>query len=332
MDYLPRVLTVAGAARLGITEARIRTELRRGRWHRLAAGVLLTRPDKPTRDDWINAGMSLGGPSAVLSGWDAVRLRGLGESRPPVPTVLVLTAHGRRNRVVGGVHLRPTRRPVCSTELSALDERLPLVRIANPARAVADTALLYRTFRPVRALVTAAAQQGLCTPEELRNELATGPRNASAFLHRALQDVFGGAASIAEAELADLMRRAGLPGFELNVSILDHTGRLVATADVLWRTLRAVLEVDSRKHHFLEPQWDGTMKRHNKLTRHTLAVTHYPPKDLRARPTEIARELEAWLRARAAELGVRYPPPTPPTRRPPLPYVLPPPPAPPVHP
>jgi hypothetical protein len=139
-------------------------------------------------------------------------------------------------------------------------------------------------------------------------------------LRRAILDVFGGAASISEAELAELMVSAGLPPFELNVVILDSAGNHVATADVLWRALGAILEVDSRAHHFLEPQWKRTMRRHNLLTRAGLAVTHYPPADLRDRPETVVAEVDAWLRRRAVELGVGYPPAAPPS--PGRPFIL----------
>jgi hypothetical protein len=220
---LPRVLTVTGAHRLGYTDARIRTELRRGNWRRMASGILLTRPDQTSRADWINAGMVLGGASAAFSGWDAVRLRGLGTVRPPSPRVLVLVPSGR-NRIVGGVHLRPTQRPVTATVISALDDELPAARVAGTARAVCDAALLYRQFSPVRAMVTAAVQKGLCTPSELVAEYDAGPRNGSAHLRRAVLDALAGAHSIAEAEAVQFLRLAGLSGFEVNASIHDARG------------------------------------------------------------------------------------------------------------
>ena len=285
----------------------MRTELRRERWRRLTAGVLLTRPDEPTRDDWVQVGMLIGGPQAALSGWDAVRLRSLGPERPVSPLVLVLVRSGH-NRVLGGLHLRPTTRRTRITRIHDPDERIPGVRIASTARSVCDTALLCSWLDPVRAMVTSSVQRQLCTADELAAELAGCPRNGSAHLRRAVSDVLGGAASIAEAELADLMRGASLPAFELNVRILDENGRHVATADALWRELRAVLEVDSRRHHFLEPQWRRTMMRHNMLTRGGLAVAHYPPSELRERGPGAMNEIEQWLRGRAAELSLEYPP------------------------
>jgi very-short-patch-repair endonuclease len=298
----PRVLTTAGAARLGLTEAQIRTELRRGRWRRLAAGVLLTRPDEPSRHDWINVGMALGGPSATLSGWDAVRLRGLGSARPPAEHVLVLTRAGH-NRVVGGLRLRPSRRDLSSTQLSAFDDHLPAVRLAGVARAVADTSADHVHLAPVRAMVTAAVQRGLCSPSELAAELRSAPRNGSGLLRRALVDVVGGARSIAEAEAADLLRSVGLSSFTMNAPIHDAGGRLLYRVDFLWPELRAVVEIDSREFHFGEAEWQATMQRHNVLTAMGYAVTHYPPSVVRARGRAWAREIAEWLTRRATAVG-----------------------------
>jgi hypothetical protein len=289
-----------------LTPARIRTELRRDRWRRLCHGVLLTRPEAPTRTDWINAGMALGGPSAVLSGWDCARLRGLGSVRPPSPNVLILTTGGR-NRVVGGLHFRPSARPLASTEISLLDEQIPGVRIAGNARAICDTALLYRSQPAVRALVTAGVQRGLCTPEQLALELARGPRNGSAQLRAALADVFAGALSIAEAEAVGHLRKFGVTGFRANAAIYDAAGNLLYRADLLWPRLQAIVEIDSREFHFSEQDWKATMRRHNVLTAMGYAVQHYPPSEVRGRGAAWAADVDAWLRARASSLGLHYP-------------------------
>jgi very-short-patch-repair endonuclease len=298
---LPRVITAAGAARLGFTEARVRTELRRGRWQWLASGVLLTRPDEPTRDDWIHAGLALAAYRCALTGWDAVRLRGIGPNRPPDPTVLILT-EGGRNRRVGGVHLRPTGRPFTSTTLSPIDEHLPSVPVVAVPRAVCDTAVQYRALAPVRALVTASVQRGLCTASELAAELDRAPRNGSAPLRRALVDVLAGAHSIAEAEAIELLHDIGRHDFVANAPVHDAQGQLLYTVDLLWPSLAAIVEIDSREFHFGEDEWKATMARHNVLTGLGYAVTHYPPSDIRRRRRAWALEVAAWLDARAATL------------------------------
>ena len=303
MLVLPRIITAAGAARLGYTEGQVRTELRRERWRALANGVLLTRPDEPTRSDWAQVGMVLGGPGAVLSGWDVARLRGLGTSWPPDEHVLVLTSSGQRNRFVGGLHLRPSARPIASTLTAVSEEPFSGVRIASTARAVADTALLYRTLQHVRAMVTSAVQRELCTAAELADELAAGPRQGSERLRRALADLFADVHSIAEAEAVELLHAAGVTDFVANAPIADANGRVLYRADLLWPELLAIVEIDSREFHFSEDEWKKTMARHNALTDLGYAVKHYPPSVIRTRGLDWALEISHWLDVRAATLG-----------------------------
>jgi len=168
--------------------------------------------------------------------------------------------------------------------------------------------LLHHRLPPVRALVTTSVQQRLCTIEELSCELDTAPRNHSAFLRRALTDVLDGAQSAAEAEAVDLLRTASVPPFELNVALVDNQGNTLYVVDMLWRDLRAVLEIDSREFHFAERDWAATLRRHNALTRAGLAVTHYRPREVRTGGSAWAAEVACWLRQRAAELGVDYRP------------------------
>ena len=296
---LPRVLTAAGADRLEITRSAVRTELRRQRWHRLAPGVYLTRPDEPLRVDWVEAGLVLGGPGAAVSGWDVVRMHSLGPSTPPRESVLVLVSTGR-SRVVGQVQLRRSERPLrARTATLPSGDRAP---VAAVARAVADTALLLTDVNAVRALVTDAVQRRLCTPEQVLSEYRSGPRNGSGLLRRVLDDVLRGARSVAEVDASRALRRCRLvPPFEMNAPIVDG-GRQIAVADFLWRSLRAVLEIDSREFHFSEVDWKATMVRHNRLTRMGYAVAHYPPSEVRRRPTAWATEVADWLSRRAAEL------------------------------
>lgn len=288
----------------------LRTLLRRGYWQRLARGIFLTRPDEPTRADWLAVGRIVAGPSAVISGWDAARTFGLGDERPPVDWTLILASDGS-HRDVGMVRIRPSKRPI--QRVWRPIPTLGVVALASAARAVADTALLYPGFAEVRALVTSAVQRELCTPQDIEREYLAGPRNDSLPLHIAVQDVLAGARSVAEAETADVLRAADLPPFEMNVQLLDAAGFHIATADALWRALGAVLEVDSRRHHFLEQQWRGTMDRHNTLTAQGLSLLHVAPSDVRHRGPVVVENVQTWLRGRAADLGLPFPPPpTPP--------------------
>lgn len=302
---LPRVLATRDAARIGYSRAAFRHAIARGWWQRLVPGVVLTVPGEPTRTDWACVGLSAAGPGSAVSGWDAVRLAGLGSPHPPSAQVLVL-ATGGRHRVAGQVRIRPTRRQFVAAPTPTSHAGRGMVPVVHIARAVADTALEYRRLEPVRALTTSTIQRGLCTPADLVAELDQGPRNRSALLRRALADVLDGARSIAEAEAADALRSAPVPSFELNVAIVDRSGAVHAVVDLLWRELRAVAEIDSREYHFSELDWKRTSRRHNILTTAGFAVQHFTPSEIRSDPGRWAADVVTWLRARAVELGIEY--------------------------
>jgi len=304
----PRLLTPDSCREHGLTTSAVRHGIGRFGWRRLGPGVVLTTGLAPTRHDLVMAGVLLAGRTGAVTGWDAVRLEGIGDSSPPAPGVLLLTADGHHRRF-GNIIIRPTGRAY-DVRLVYPDEwggrPLPYV---PPARAVADTALTLRAARPVRALVTSAIQRGLCTAEELAAELACGPRNGSGFFRQALEDVFDNAHSVAEAEAVDLLLAEGVPGFELNVPLVGPQGEVLRYADLLWRDLRAVSEIDSREFHYGEDEWQRTTERHNQLTTYGLAIEHDSPRAIRRAGPAWARRIHAWLRNRAHELGVRELPP-----------------------
>lgn len=304
---LPRVLTPAVARSLGVTRSRMRTELEHGTWRSMARGVVLTRADLPTRTDWADAGLWVAGETAALSGWDALRARGIGDRRPPAAPVLVLTREGRSRRI-GGVHIRRTDRPYAAELTSAFAEVLALSPIVGVPRAVADAAFWERRRAGVRALVAAAVQQGGCPVEDLVAELEAGPRQYSGWLRRAIAEIGAGARSAAEAEAVRRLSRGAVPVFELNVPIIDQRGVHIYTVDVLWRALRAALEIDSREYHFSDAEWQGTLARHNALTRAGLSVTHYPPSDMSDPREAWLHETAEWLRVRSRELAVPWTP------------------------
>lgn len=115
-----------------------------------------------------------------------------------------------------------------------------------------------------------------------------------------LEDVRDGVRSVAEAHTSEQLRRAAVPDFELNVPIVDAQQRAIAIADILWRALRAILEIDSHWFHFSAEDWRQTTYRHNRLT-----ACGFGSRTIR-RPASSAasngREVTGWLQARALEL------------------------------
>jgi very-short-patch-repair endonuclease len=141
--------------------------------------------------------------------------------------------------------------------------------------------------------------------EELLTELQEGPRRGSANLRTALEDIGAGAWSAPEARAARILRRAAVPAFEQNARIDLLDGEYVIV-DFLWRALRAVLEIDSRTHHFDDPaDLDRTTDRHLKLETLGYTVAHRRPRLVTHEPQRFQRDVEAWLAGRRDELAGR---------------------------
>lgn len=238
-----------------------------------------------------------------MSGWDALRIVGLAPKNAPVPPVLILDRTGR-NRALDNIRIRPTVRPYSAWPLPADHPSLAYAPVVHLARAIADAALSARALAPVRAVVTSCVQRGVCLPQDLQAELDACPRAHSRLLRVAIQDIVDGARSVAEAEAADHLRASGVPPFEQNVPIVDSQGRVIAVVDVLWRELKAVLEIDSREFHFSERDWRSTMQRHNDLIGYGLTVRHDAPSVIRSAGAGWSESIRRWLDRRAAELGV----------------------------
>jgi hypothetical protein len=289
---LPRVLGRADALRYGYNPGMITHRLVTAQWRRILPRTYLT-VDTLTWLDRLNAALIFAGPGALLSGAAALADEGLAAiSRPS--NVLVLVPLSNRLRSTGWVRIRATRR---------LPEQAlrPGPARAPACRAVADVALERRRLDDVRALVSEVVRRRLCTVDELADELECGPRNGSAHLRDALEEVTAGAWSAPEARAARVLRRAGVPPFEQNVRI-DLPGGGHVVVDFLWRHLRAVLGIDSIRHHSDAPDRDATDDRHLLLETLGYSVIHCSPNAVKTRPGEFARGIAAWLSARATEV------------------------------
>ncbi len=298
-DELPRVLSAATAGLSGVTRSTARTQLAHGSWQRMAPGVLLTRPDPPTRYDWAAAGVLLA-PRAAVSGWEALQLAGLTRAQAPAGLPVLVLTREHRSRRLGPLLIRRTDRPY-TAQVTPWQADLPLTAVVQTARAVADVAISLSSFDAVRDVVAAALQRRRCTVDELLDELDAGPRQGSAFFRDALGEVSAGARSVAEARALAGLRGSGLRGFELNVPVLDAGRRHVFTVDFLWRALRAALEIDSAEYHFRRGDWVRTLDRHAALTAAGLSVLHLSPSQISADGAWVAR-VRRWLDARAAEV------------------------------
>ena len=293
---LPRILTRADALTRGYSRRAIDHRLATGRW-RLVLPHTYRTGDTLTWTDRLDAALALAGPEALITGAAALADQGLRTVHRP-RRVLVLVPRAVHVRPANWVRLRRTDR----MPEPAL---IPGPRRADLARAVADLALERPRLDDVRALVSQAVRAGLCTLDELAAELSTGPRQHSRNLRIAIADLDAGAWSAPEARAAAILRRSNVPPFEQNARI-DLSDGTYVVVDFLWRSLRAVLEIDSDEHHWFDPaDRDSTSRRQSKLATGGYSVMSRRPAVLGRQPRQFRTDVEDWLAARARELDVR---------------------------
>jgi very-short-patch-repair endonuclease len=292
-DGVPRILSRAEAFELGFSRRAIDHRLAKDIWHRVLPHTYLTGSTL-TWGDRLQAALTYVGPDSLLTGAAALADLGLRSVRRP-DRMLLLAPRTNRARPAGWVHIRRTGR----MPRPAL---IPGPRRADLARAVADLALERRRLDDVRALVAQAVRAQLCTVSELWAEYEAGPRKFSANLRQALEDVDAGAWSAPEARAGELLRNAKVPPFKPNATVWLPDGSYVI-ADFLWPQLRAVLEIDSVEYHDDPAERDRTDAKHIGLETIGFTVAHRRPALLIREPRRFQREIEAWLAARAVELG-----------------------------
>jgi hypothetical protein len=160
-----------------------------------------------------------------------------------------------------------------------------------PARAVADAARWLSDLREVRALVAAAVQSRRCWIDELAEELRDGPRQGSALFREALSEVAVGIRSAPEAELRNLIIKARLPLPMFNPSLYLANGTFIARPDAWWPEAGVAIEVDSKRWHFWEDDWERTMDRHSDLGQYSIVTLHFTPYKLRNEQADVVRRM-----------------------------------------
>ena len=287
------VVTRRQTANCGMTDRALRYRIRYGGpWQRLLPGVYLAVTGTPTTDQRDMAGLLYAGPGSLLTA--AAALRRLGLKAPRVDVVHVLVPAARRRQSTGFVQvLRTTRVP----EQACISGR---IRFAMAARAVADAARTLKDLAEVRAVVADSVQRRWCRVAELAEELRRGPATGSAHFRRVLAEVADGIRSAAEADLRDLVKRAGLPMPMFNARL--YAGQvLIAVADAWWPDAAVAAEVDSREWHLSPEDWERTLRRHARLTAHGILVLHFTPKQIRTEPAAVVAAIKAALDAGRAD-------------------------------
>jgi hypothetical protein len=283
----------------GMTRGTLHYKIRPGGpWQRLLPGTYLAATGAPTITQREIAALIYAGNDSVITGAAALRHHRIRAPQTGVITVLV-----PNHRHVGSTDsvriLRTTRMP-----------RTPLnvgpVRVALPARAVADTALALSSLRDVRAVVADAVQSHRCPIFLLEDELQEGPTRGSALLRQVIGEVRDGIRSVAEADFRDVLKRGRVPKPMFNARILAGD-TFVAETDAWWQRAGVAAEVDSREWHLSPADWERTMRRHAAMTAHGILVLHFTPTMIRTEPANVIKQVREALKTGSARppLGLR---------------------------
>jgi very-short-patch-repair endonuclease len=168
------------------------------------------------------------------------------------------------------------------------------VRFADAARAVADAARELQSFREVRAVTADAVQRGRCRIDQLAEELARAPARQSGWLRRTLAEVADGVRSVAEGDLRDLIRAAGLPAPVFNARLYIGPA-LLAVVDAWWPDAGVAVEVDSREWHLSPEDSRRTARRSRGMSAKGIIMLHVTPHQIRTEAEKIVADIRDAL-------------------------------------
>jgi very-short-patch-repair endonuclease len=289
----PGDLIVARRAELrrrGISNARIRTAVRAGRWREPLRGVVVPHAGALTQSERWSAALAYAGPHAVLSHHSALRLwgararelgiesdrvAGVVGDYAPLPEggmVEVSVPHGAHMASHGFVVVHQSRRPLGTLEWRDL-------RLTGAARAAIDVAITAEQRSDVDHVMADVLQRGLATVGQLLEEAWYAGPAVTPWLRAALADVGRGMRSVGESDLRRVVVAAGLPEPEWGARIETAAG--VYFVDALWRRKRVAVEADGREYHLSPAHWEADLRRQNAIHGAGVVLFRYPVVRLR---------------------------------------------------
>ncbi|MFD1506498.1 DUF559 domain-containing protein [Georgenia yuyongxinii] len=275
------VFTLAMAAQAGLTRAVIRVKVDRGVW-RHVVGAAYVEQVPPTLDPvrLRAAGAALTWPKGVICLRTAALLHGMPVTDDHLAHVLV-SQHHRPGR-----GLMPHYFP-------AADVRRVLSFRVTGRRATAIDCLALMPLAEAERLMAWVRTREILTVAELRRAVDEWPgRPGVAQLRRLLADTSDGALSAAERRLHQILRDAGIRGWQADQPIIV-AGRIVARADVLFAEAKLIVEVDGREAH---ADFEAERVRLNTLSLAGYTVLRFTWHQIVDRPWFVRAQIEAALR------------------------------------
>jgi hypothetical protein len=283
-----QVLSRAQLRAVGWTDAQIDHEIRYGRWHAPAWGVVALQNAPLAYDQRLWLGLLHAGDGAVLTHLTACRRAGL-EWKGDEATIHVLTPKGDLVDPLDGFFFHQTRRPYRRWVVPTTSGP-PRLRIEHAALLTAERD---RYIRLAVGLLAACVQQRLTTAEKLLvAQPAIRKLRHGAFFSLALGDIAGGAQSFAEIHVGELCQRAGLAQPARQAIRLDTDGRR-RYLDCEWELPDGrvvVLEIDG-SFHLKVGAWWRDMKRERAVVLSRSTVLRCASIELRLEPWEVMADL-----------------------------------------
>jgi len=271
----------------GLSPAVVRAEVR-ARWSFALPGVVHLARGPLTEQQRLVAASLLVGGGAMVTGAAAAALHGLTNARAD-GFVDVLVPTTRASRTVGFV------RTVRTDRLPTEPRRAVggLVRLAPPARAVADACRRRRDVRYAEALVIEAVQRDVVTLRALFDELGAGPVQHSRALRHAVDRAAEGAWSAPESELVRLCSTSTrLPVPWTNPRLTTSDGVPLPTPDLWFDDVGLAVQVHSRTHHAAGPDWERTVRTDSVLAEAGVLRIAVTPSEIYRDGEEVVRRLE----------------------------------------
>lgn len=268
----------------GLSPNALRHRLRPGGpWSVWLPGVYQTETGTPTQSQREIAALLYGGPHSVLTGTVALRHYRLPAPDSAVVDILIPATSKRKSIVYVRVHR--------TTQMPEMAYGPPHRACAPPARAAADAVRTLTDLRAARALLAGVVQDRGCAPWQLKQELDAGPVQYSALLRSVLAEVTDGVRSAPEAELRDLIKKAGLPMPLFNPRLYARDGTFIACPDAWWPEAGVAVEIDSKRWHLRPDDWERTMDRHAQLSQYSIVTLHFTPHKLRVEQAFVITKL-----------------------------------------
>lgn len=238
------------ALEAGITDAQLRAK----RFRQLFHGVYISTSVEMTLLLWLRAALLVSPADAIVSHVTALRLYGLEVGKlHPLHISTRTRTHARRDGI------RPHQRiaPIAMRTRRGIP-------VTSPLRTMVDIATKITTVELIQA-AEHMAHKGLLTLDELGEYAVERHLDGVVRLRRALGWMREGVESPLETTLRLMLVFAHLPEPRCNHTIRDASGRFIARGDLVYVSLRIVIEYDGWHH-----ERDGAQRQHDLVRRERL--------------------------------------------------------------